>query len=96
MGKVTIREKDSLMSGDVMSGEMKISSPVSCFVGNKMVRRGWLEYMGGFLIVLKTAENFKDWASIGPSFGNGKMKRGWTGSVGDQVFDSRKRSRRWD
>ena len=35
MGKVTIREKDSLMSGDVMSSEMKISSLASCFVGNK-------------------------------------------------------------
>ena len=27
---------------------------------------------GGFLTVLKIAENFKDWASIGPFFGNGK------------------------
>ena len=43
MGKVTIGEKDSLISGDVMLGEMKISSPASCFVGNKNGVTGLIE-----------------------------------------------------
>ena len=43
MEKVTIGEKDSLMSSDVMSSEMKISSMASCFVGNKNGVTGLIE-----------------------------------------------------
>ena len=52
---------------------MKIPSPVSCSLGDKNGVTGLVEaHGGGFLVVLKTAENFKDWAGIGPFFGNGE------------------------